>query len=139
MKSTCASVESTLVIRKIDGVTWEYDTTATLFQPSAGDMGGMMRLLLEQQAKNATTVEEREKAARALADLPEMQRRMAQGQAESMDDLARMERAAKTPEELAMIRAGRARVAGNAPVQEHVAKTRWTRIANVCGAMPKVK
>ena len=139
MKSKCASVDSTLVIRKIDGVTWEYDTTSTLFQPSAGDTGGMMRLLLEQQARNATTVEEREKAAKALSELPEMQRRMAQGQAESMNDLARMERAAKTPEELAMIRAGRARVTGSAPVQEHVGKVRWTRIANVCGATPKVK
>ena len=138
MKSRCASVESTLVIRKIDAVTWEYVTSTTLFQPNAGDMSGV-RFILEQQARNATTAEEREKAAKALTELPDMQRKMAQGQAQSMDDLARMERAAKTPEEAAMIRAGRERMSGNAPMQEQVAKMRWTRIANVCDATPKAK
>ena len=139
MKSKCASVDSTLVIRKIDGVTWEYDTTTTLFQPNAGDTGGMMRLLLEQQARNAATAEERQKAAKALTELPEIQRQMAQAQARSMDDLARMERDARTPEEAAMIQAGRARVSGQAPVQEQVARMRWTRIADACDAAPKVK
>lgn len=139
MKSTCSSVESTVVVRRLDGVTWEYDTTTTLFQPNPADAGGMMRLLLEQQARSAATAEEREKAAKALAELPEMQRRMGQGQAGSMDDLARMDRAAKTPEEAAMIRAGRSRVGGTAPVQDHVVKMRWTRIGNACDATPKVK
>lgn len=139
MKSRCASVESTLVIRKIDALTWEYVTSATLFQPNPGDMSGTMRFILEQQARNATTAEEREKAEKALTELPDLQRKMAQGQAESMEDLAKMERAAKTPEEAAMIRAGRERMSGRTPMQEHVAKVRWTRIADVCDATPKVK
>lgn len=138
IKSKCASVASTLVIRKIDAATWEYVTSTTLFQPNAGDMSGL-RFLMEQQARNAPTAKEREAAAKALTELPDMQRKMAQGQAESMEALAKMERAAKTPEEAAMIKAGEAQMSGKTPMQEVVGKVRLTRIANICDATPKVK
>ncbi len=55
MKAKYASTESTHRYSKIDASTWEYATSETLFQPSAGDAVGSMRFLLEQIVKNAST------------------------------------------------------------------------------------
>jgi hypothetical protein len=136
-KANCPTSKMTLTVKKIDSDNWEFDQETTMFQSSAGpDMSGM-RMMAESMAKNGTP-EEKAKAQKALAELPTMQRQQAQGQSAMLEELKKAEAKAKTPEEAAMLREMRAKMAGNSPTMKSVMLTHKTRIGDSC-EVPKSK
>lgn len=72
--AVCGFMDTTTVVRKIDGKTWEYKVTS-VERLGAGDLGGMpdfamQKRMFEQTARNGSTPEERADAASVLADWP---------------------------------------------------------------------
>lgn len=131
-KANCATSEMTLTVKKIDTDTWEYTTETTMFQSTAGPDVNGMRFIAENMAKNGATPAERDKARKLLAELPEMQKKMSQGQIDAIAQMKEAQRTAKTPEEAAMLRTALARMTGQTPTVTAFSKERRTRISNSC-------
>ena len=131
-KAKCPSGTTTLTIRKIDSMTWDYVTVVEMNSGGA-DMNSM-RPVLEHQAKHAATSEAREKATKQLADLPRLQGETNKQQAAAAEMFAKAERTAKTPEEAAMYRASLAMLQGKTPLLNAARTQRWTRIADSCAS-----
>jgi hypothetical protein len=130
-KANCASSQMTLTVKKIDADNWEFKQETTMFSSSAApDMSGL-RMVAENMAKNGTP-EERAKAQKALAELPNIQRQQAQGQSAALENLKMAEAKAKNPEEAAMLKAMLAKMTGNSPTMKSVMVAHKTRIGNSC-------
>ncbi|MES2048967.1 MAG: hypothetical protein V4447_11245 [Pseudomonadota bacterium] len=131
-KAICPASEMTLTVQKIDTDTWEFTTDTTTFQnPTGPDISGM-RFILEQTIKNGATEKERAAASKQLAELPEMQRKISEGQANMIAKLKEKARTAKDPEEAAMLTNALAKLSGRTPLQHAIGKERRTRISNFC-------
>ncbi len=131
-KANCATSELTLTVQKIDTDTWEFTTETTTFQSVAGpDISGV-RFMLEQMVKNGATAKERADASKQLAELPEMQRKISEGQASMIANLKEEARKAKNPEEAAMLTNALTKLTGRTPLQHAIGKERRTRISNFC-------
>jgi hypothetical protein len=131
-KAICATSEMTLTVQKIDTDTWEFNTETTMFQSAAGpDISGM-RFMLEQMIKNSATEKERSDARKHLAELPEMQRKIPEGQKSTIESLEKGAREAKNPEEAALFTNALAKMTGRTPFQHASSKERRTRISNFC-------
>ena len=134
MKAVCKSGVITTTIRKISDTTWEYDYAVSMSQPAGGPDVSSMRPMLENMAKNSPDPAVREKAAKQLAELPQMQKQMAQQQSSMMDMYAKAVREAKSPEEAARIRSAMEAYGGKKPKMDITRKERWTRIADTCAS-----
>lgn len=130
--ANCPASKTIFNVKKINADTWDYTIDVTTFQTAAGpDMSGM-RMVAENMAKNGATAEDREKGRKALAELPEMQRKMTQGLAETIAAMKEGERKAATPEEAAQIRSARENMTGKREIMQSTGKERWTRVGDRC-------
>lgn len=131
-KAICPASEMTLTVQKIDSDTWEFTTETTMFQSVAGpDISGM-RLMLEQMIKHGATEKQRADASKQLAELPEMQRKISEGQKSTIESLEKGAREAKNSEEAAMFKNALAKMTGRTPLQHASSKETRTRISNFC-------
>ena len=137
--ANCPSNKMTLTIKKIAADTWEYITETTMFNTAAGPDVSGMRFILEHTVKNAATAKERAEATKRLAELPELQRKMSEGQIEMIAKLKEEARTAKTPEEAAMYSAGLAQMTGKTPTMVSTSKERLTRISAICDSSVMTK
>ncbi|NHZ80982.1 hypothetical protein F2P44_17110 [Massilia sp. CCM 8695] len=129
--ANCPAAVVTLTIRRIDKVTWEYDTvSATRAGDPAADLA-WMRPVLEREAAEGKTPEARAKAAQQLRDLPRLQRELAEKQVAVNVQYAKALREAKTPNEAAAVRATMAQ-SGKSVATQARQRVRWTRIGNSC-------
>lgn len=129
--ANCAAGMVTLTIRRIDKLTWEYDTvSATRASDPQADLA-WMRPVLEREAAEGKTPQARARAAQQLHDLPRLQRELAEKQIAVNVAFAKALRNAKTPGEAAAVRAEMAR-SGQSVATELRQRVRWTRIANRC-------
>ncbi|GAA4026963.1 hypothetical protein [Actimicrobium antarcticum] len=132
MHATCKSGAITAKIRKINLTTWEYEYTVSMTQPAGGPDVSSMRPMLENMAKNAPNLADREKAVKQLSAMPQLQKKMTQQQLAVMDMYAKAEREAKSPEEAGRIRSALENYGGKKPTMEITRKERWTRISSSC-------
>ncbi|MDQ1831427.1 hypothetical protein [Massilia scottii] len=131
--ANCPAAVVTLTIRRIDKVTWEYDTvSATRAGDPAADLA-WMRPVLEREAAEGKTPEARAKAAQQLLDLPRLQRELAEKQVAVNVQYAKALREAKTPAQAAAVRATMAQ-SGKSVATEARQRVRWTRIGSNCAA-----
>lgn len=129
--ANCPAGVVTLTIRRIDKVTWEYDTvSATRASDPAADLA-WMRPVLEREAAEGKTPEARARAAQQLRDLPRLQRELAEKQVAVNVEFAKALRNAKTPGEADAVRAAMAK-SGKSVAAEVRQRVRWTRIGNRC-------
>ncbi|MDM5176473.1 hypothetical protein PO883_04605 [Massilia sp. DJPM01] len=129
--ANCPAAVVTLTIRRIDKVTWEYDTvSATRAGDPAADLA-WMRPVLEREAAEGKTPEARARAAQQLRDLPRLQRELAEKQVAVNVQYAKALREAKTPTEAAAVRATMAQ-SGKSVATQARQRVRWTRIGNSC-------
>lgn len=129
--ANCPAAMVTLTVRRVDKVTWEYDTvSATRASDPAADLA-WMRPVLEEEAAQGKTPEARARAAQQLLDLPRLQRELAQRQMAVNVEFARALRNAKTPGEADAVRAAMAR-SGQPVATETRQRVRWTRIGDRC-------
>ncbi|HEX8610423.1 MAG TPA: hypothetical protein VF800_03980 [Telluria sp.] len=129
--ANCPAAVVTLTIRRIDKVTWEYDTvSATRAGDPAADLA-WMRPVLEREAAQGKTPEARAKAAQQLLELPRLQRELAEKQVAVNVEFARALRNAKTPGEADAVRAMMAK-SGKSVATQARQRVRWTRIGNSC-------
>ncbi|CUI07565.1 hypothetical protein LXA47_07110 [Massilia sp. P8910] len=129
--ANCPAAVVTLTIRRIDKVTWEYDTvSATRAGDPAADLA-WMRPVLEREAAEGKTPQARARAAQQLLDLPRLQRELAEKQVAVNVQYAKALREAKTPDAAAAVRATMAQ-SGKAVATQARQRVRWTRIGNSC-------
>ncbi|MET3119957.1 hypothetical protein AAKU64_004205 [Undibacterium sp. GrIS 1.8] len=131
-KANCPPGATTVTIRKLDTTTWEYVTVVAPAQSPGGMDLNSLRPVLENAAKNGATAEARNKAAKQLAELPQMQDEMSKKRAVAMEGLIKAEHNAKTPEEAAAFSMAIATLKGKKTMGEVTRKERWTRIADSC-------
>ncbi|NHZ61878.1 hypothetical protein [Massilia genomosp. 1] len=131
--ANCPAAVVTLTIRRIDKVTWDYDTvSATRASDPAADLA-WMRPVLEREAAQGKTAQARARAAQQLLDLPRLQRELAEKQVAVNVEFAKALRNAKTPEEAEAVRAAMAQ-SGKSVATDTRQRVRWTRIGNTCAA-----
>ncbi|NHZ39798.1 hypothetical protein [Massilia aquatica] len=133
--ANCPAGVVTLTIRRIDKVTWEYDTvSATRASDPAADLA-WMRPVLEREAAEGKTAQARARAAQQLLDLPRLQRELAEKQVKVNVEFSKALRNAKTPREAEAVRAAMAK-SGESVATQARQRVRWTRIGNSCAVNP---
>lgn len=132
-RQKCPFGEFTHTITKVDKVTWEYRTEASVRPVTSGGAMlanmAMMKTMLENAKKNAPTAAERDKAAAALADMEAHKDEMAQqaAQMEAMQpEIARLQAEARNHG-----------VPPQAGTMNSRGVTRLTRIADSCALARK--
>ncbi len=128
----CPSGSTKLTIRRLDQASWEYVTEASVRGGGPADLN-TLRPMLEQMAKHGANAEERAKAARQLAALPQLQEQTNAKRAETIAQLSKSQANAKTAEEAAALKAALQQLQrGGSPVGGN-SRVRWTRIGDSCG------
>jgi hypothetical protein len=131
--ANCPAALVTLTVRRIDKLTWEYDTvSATRASDPAADLA-WMRPVLEREAAQGASPQARARAAQQLRDLPRLRRELADKQLAVNVEFAKALRNARTPAEADAVRAAMAR-AGKSVATELRQRVRWTRIGARCTA-----
>lgn len=129
--ANCPASVVTLTVRRIDKLTWEYDTvSATRASDPQADLA-WMRPVLEREAAEGKTAEARARAAQQLRDLPRLQRELAEKQMAVNVEFAKALRSARTPQEADAVRAAMAK-SGKSVATDVRQRVRWTRIGERC-------
>jgi hypothetical protein len=139
-KAMCPAGESTMTMRQLDAQTWEYVTVVSMGATPGGPDLRFLRPVLEHEAQFGATAAKREKAAKALAQLPELQANARKQQAAGEQTLADTAATTGDPEIAAASRVALARLQGKGRSGNTTVTERWTRIADSCaGAAPAAK
>lgn len=134
----CATGRIAFTVTRLGNNQWEYTNED---EWGAGGLArnnpAAMRPMVEQMARNAPTEAERNKAKQFLAQLPQLQAQTDQQLAAALAGARQALSEARTPEEVAAMRKAVQMLENqnSLPAQHKTTgKSRWTRIADSCGA-----
>lgn len=128
----CATGPITNTFRKLGGDAWEITTQVRMAPVAGGPDLNQLRPMLEQMALHGTP-EERAKASKALAELPQQQAQMNAGRAQAMAELAKAQANARSPEEAAALAQSMQAMQQTGTTMNATGRQRWIRIGNSCG------
>lgn len=132
----CATGPVTNTIRKLGGDQWEITTQLSMTTaPGAPDLNNL-RPLLEQMARNGTP-EERAKASKTLAELPQLQSKINAGHQQVSAEMAKAEAGARTPEEAAQLARARKAMQQPGAAMSGTGRQHWIRIGGSCAAQAR--
>lgn len=140
-EAQCAIGRTAFTITRLGNDQWEYTDDN---EWGAGGMArnnpAAMRPMVEQMARNAPTEADRTKARQLLAQLPQLQAQSDQQMVAALAGARQALKEARTPEEVAAMRKVVQMLENqdSLPAQNKSSgKSRWTRIADSCGAAVK--
>lgn len=129
-QAACPGGATTLTVLRIDSDTWEYRTEVQT-GGATPTLATAIKPVLEHTALHGATADERAKAAQQLKELPAMQDKMTAERAAAADIFNKQLKAAKSPQEVAALKAALAQLQGGVPMHSQ-SRERWTRIGNIC-------